>query len=266
MNILKRELISHLKAFLFWCLGLLILMYAGMGKFEGLKHASSKDLNALFDQFPRVIKAVFGMVDVDPTSLWGYFSMMTFYIVICGAIYGIHLGSSAVSRESIDKTYEFLFTKPRTRTTILNAKLMAGFIYLTGFSIMNYLFCLMSFAGTNITDYNGTTLFLFCLEVYVVSLLFFCIAAAISALVQAPERGSLAGNLIFLFAFLMGILCDMMEHPGAVKILSPLKYFSPKDIIAGNFSVVFTLFSLVLCILLLGYTYIRFQRKDLNAV
>lgn len=265
MNILKRELRTNLKVFLFWILGLFILMYSGMAKFQGLKTASSQDLNAIFEQLPRVIRAIFGMVDVDPTSLWGYFSMMIFYVTICGGIYGIHLGANAVNRESIDKTYEFIFTKPRSRTYILSYKLLAGLIYVVAFGLFQYLFCIMSFQMTGINTYDGTILALFCLQVFIISLLFFGLSAMLSVLVPFPERGALFGNLVFLGTFVLGILCDIMTKPGVFRTLAPLKYFSPNEIIQGQFNYVFLALTLTIIILSTIFTYQRFRTRDLNA-
>lgn len=72
--------------------------------------------------------------------LQGYMGILFYYILICTVIYAVHLGTAAVSRESVDKTYEFVFTKPLSRTRILGWKLSAAFFYLLAFCIFNGVF------------------------------------------------------------------------------------------------------------------------------
>jgi len=140
MNILKRECRANLKTFLFWNLGLFVLAFTGMTKFTGIAAATGgEDINKILNQFPKVILAVLGISSVDISTLAGYYSILAFYALICGAIYAIHLGNNAVSREIVDKTYEFIFTKPCTKTYVLGMKVIAGRLDL-GFLALSIVF------------------------------------------------------------------------------------------------------------------------------
>ena len=77
-------------------------------------------LNQLLARFPRVVLAVLGISGVDVETPGGYYAVLAFYAVICASLYGASLGAGAVNREAVDKTYEFLFTRPRSRAAILS--------------------------------------------------------------------------------------------------------------------------------------------------
>ena len=75
MNILVRELKAGRKAFLFWSLGLFVLVFMGVVKSTGVT-ADGGGLAALLDSFPRVVLAVFGMVGADIGTFGGYYAVL----------------------------------------------------------------------------------------------------------------------------------------------------------------------------------------------
>lgn len=263
MNILKRELKTGRKAFILWSIGLFFIMFAGMTKFTGF----SGDPGALeiFDSFPKIVLAVFGIVGVDLTTLGGFYAIVVYYGIICMAIYSVSLGCHAVNREVIDKTYEFIFTKPRSRTAILNRKLLAAFIYITLYSLLNYIFSLAVIATLNIENTITGPILLFTLSLWLIGLLFCTLAAFIAAVIRDAERGIMLGNLIFLATFILGMIYDMLENGGALRFLSPMKYFLPKDLLADHLDPLF----LVFCLVLIGAFYFAavrmLEKKDLIA-
>jgi ABC-2 type transport system permease protein len=74
------------------------------------------------------------------------------------SIYAVWLGHNAVSRESIDKTYEFLFTKPKSRTWFLSRKVLTGCLYLTVYCLFNVFFSAASIAVLDIGEYKAFSL------------------------------------------------------------------------------------------------------------
>jgi ABC-2 type transport system permease protein len=225
MNILKRELRAGLKPFILWTIGLFVLVFAGMMKYSGI--GDSKDVLLLFVKVPRVILAVIGMADVDISTIGGYYAVLFFYAMICASIYAVHLGSNAVLRESVDKTYEFVFTKPRSRSHILPMKLIAGWIYLLVFCVLNDVFSMMAVSYLGFSKDISTQVVLFSTALFVVGSVFLSLAALIAALSRQAERGSRSGNLAFLIAFLVGVIYDMLENGGILKTVFSTQVFQP---------------------------------------
>ncbi len=169
-------------------------------------------MNEFLAAFPRVVLAVLGMVGLNLNTLGGYFAALAYYVTIIIAIYAVHLGSNSISRETIDKTYEFLFTKPRTRLYILSMKLRAAWIFLLCAVVLNYVYSLAAIATLDIENSIQPQMLLFSLAVFVIGSVFLSLSAFVSAAVKNAEKGSLIGNLLFVFAFIMGIIYDMLEN------------------------------------------------------
>ncbi|MFV0466626.1 MAG: ABC transporter permease subunit [Lachnospiraceae bacterium] len=261
MNILKRELKVGMKTFLFWMIGMFMLIFVGMFKFIGFEGETS--VMEIFDAFPRIVLAVFGMVGVDFTTLGGYYSLIAYYSMLCAAIYGIHLGAGAITREGMDKTYEFIFTKPRSRTFILQRKLLAGLIYLVLFSVMTYLISLLAIKTIDTGEMLASSVVLFNLANFFVSLMFFMIAACISCYVKKDEAGMRFSNLCFLLFFVTSMIYDMLENGGIIKIIAPFKYFAPWDILEGVLDLKFVILCLAAAIGCYFWSVRSFRQKDL---
>lgn len=263
MNIFKHEYKANLKVFLFWVLGLFLLVFLGMTKFTGIQVTNgSESLNDFMQQFPKVILAVFGMVEVDVTTLEGYYSIIGYYVIICGVIYAIHLGTNAVSREVVDKTYEFVFTKPCSRNYVLTMKLTAAWLNLLLFSILSTLFSIIAIQALKFNGEINVLIILYSINVLLISSIFFALSAFLSVTVKNSEKATLYSNLIFITAFIMGIVYDTVEEGAIIKFISPLKYFEAKDLIMHRMDLFFVIICMVLILLLLLCSFIRFKKKD----
>lgn len=262
MNILKRELRSGLKAFIIWAAVLFVLVYIGIMKFEGVS-AGGSSMTDLLSKFPRVVLAVFGVVGVDVGTLSGYTAILSYYVMICAVIYAVQLGFSAVSRESVDKTYEFVFTKPLTRSYILAMKLTAGWIYLTLFCILNAIFSISAAASLQPDTAVVTEIILFTISIFLIGSLFLALSAFMSAISKQPEKGSFYGTLSFLYAFIAGVVFDMLESGSLLKLFSPFKYFSAQDLERGSFDPVYAVITALLISLFLMGTFRKFSKKDM---
>ncbi len=267
MNILKLELKFDLKRFIFWSVGLFILIIAGLTKFIGISSGAGGegDITQLLDEFPKIILAMMGMANVNIDTLGGYYYILQYYALICVIIYSVHLGTSAVLREDFDKTYEFVFTKPRKRSFILTMKLLASFIYLFVFSLFNGLFSLISIKMLNIDADINRMIFLCMIVSFLVGLLVMCLSACIATLVKKPEQGTKISYLCFFAFFILGIIYDIVEKGGFIKLFTPIKYFEGNDLLNGKIDIVFIMICIVCSALLLLGAYKAFNKKDLNA-
>lgn len=262
MNIFKREQRAGLKIFLFWMIGMFLLCFVGIVKYQSYTEAGS--MEALVASFPRVVLAVMGVVDLDIGTLGGYTALLFYYVLICAVIYAVHLGAAAVSRESIDKTYEFVFTKPCSRARILGLKLASAYLYLFLFCISNGIFSMMAVAYLKTNENINPQILMFSLSVFLVGALFIALSAFFSSVAKRPDKGALYGNLAFLYAFMLGVVYNMLEKPGALKLIAPFNYFSPSDLLVEHLDPVYTAITLVLAAMLLYGTFAKFQRKDLT--
>ena len=265
MNILKRELKAGLKPFLFWMIGLFVLVFIGIVKYEGLSSGGGQSMSDLLATFPRIVKAVLGITGVDAFTLGGYTAILTYYVLICAVIYAVHLGSAAVSREAVDKTYEFVFTKPRSRAFILAMKLTAAWIYLALFCVFNVIFSILAVQSLKTPENITSQIMLFTASVFLIGSVFVALSAWMAAASKQAEKGSLYGNLAFLYAFIFGVVYNMLENPGILKLISPFSYFNPVDLLNNKLDPVYIGLSVVLSVLFLWLAFVKFKKKDFTA-
>ena len=265
-SIIKQELRIGFKTFMFWTLGLCLLLIGGMVKYLGFNASTGADIALLLNQFPKIFIAMFGMANLNIQSLGGFYAVLENYIFLCTAAFSIYLGNHAVSREMMDKTYEFIFTKPRTRSCILTSKLLGGIIYLWTFCLLNGVFSYVSLRIHGIENTIQNAIMLYSIALFFVGLVFFSLSAMLSALMNRAESGSTVSNAIFIGTYIFSVLFDLSGGSTSIKLLTPLRYFVPTDLLAGQFDVVFLGISLVLCVIFFVFAYIAFNKRDLNAV
>ncbi len=261
MNILKRELRTGFKTFIFWMISMFVLCFVGIIKFES--YTASGSMIDLLASFPRIVLAVMGVVGVDIGTLGGYTALLFYYVLICAVIYAVHLGSAAVTRESVDKTYEFVFTKPRSRAYVLGTKLASSYIYLLLFCVFNSLFAMMAVGYLKTSENMTPLIWLYALTVFLVGAMFIALSAFFASVARRPEKGTLYGNLAFLYAFILGVVYNMLENPGLLKLITPFNYFSPADLVAEKLDPVYVVITLLLTAGLLFGAFMKFKRKDL---
>jgi len=262
MNILKREMRAGCKTFVFWLIGMFVLCFVGIIKYEG--YTTSGTMTELLASFPRILLAAMGAVGVDIGTLGGYTAMLFYYVLVCAIIYAVHLGSFAITRESVDKTYEFVFTKPRSRAWVLGMKLVSAYVYLLLFCVFNGLFAIMAVGYLKTSDNIAPQIWFCTLTVFLVGALFVALSALLAALAKRPDKGMLYGNLAFLYAFILGVVYNMLENPGLLKVITPFNYFSPVDQVAVKFDPVYAGLTLVLTGACLFGAFHKFKSKDLT--
>lgn len=261
MNLFKRELRAGWKAFFFWSLGMFVLCFAGIVKFQS--YTASGSMMEMINAFPRIVLAVMGAVGVDMGSLGGYTALLFYYVLVCSCIYALHLGNFAVSRESVDKTYDFLFTKPRSRSRLLGAKITAAYVYYAAFCAVGGAFAVLAVHTLGTSERVTGEIWLCALGVFLVGSLFLSLAACFSAYAMRPEKGAALGNLAFLSAFVLGVVYNVLEKPGLLRLVSPMSYFPSAELAAGTLSLPYAALALALTAAFLTLAFRRFERKDL---
>ncbi|CAM5207458.1 ABC transporter OS=Lysinibacillus sphaericus OX=1421 GN=LYSIN_01899 PE=4 SV=1 [Lysinibacillus sphaericus] len=115
MNIFLKELKSHRKSLIFWSIGVFLMVASGMTKYEAYS-SSGQSINKLMADMPKSLRAVLGFNDLDLTKASGYYGMLFLYLVLMATIHAVMLGATIIAKEERDKTSEFLFVKPVSRS------------------------------------------------------------------------------------------------------------------------------------------------------
>ncbi|MEG2531417.1 MAG: ABC transporter permease subunit [Gordonibacter sp.] len=265
MNVFAKDMRFGLKSFLLWTLALFVFVFVGSIKFTGMEAGGADAMNALFDSFPRIVLAVMGFSDADITTFSGFYGLLEVYVTIIVAVFAVHAGGTAVSRERVDKTYEFLFTKPRSRSSILAAKMAAGVVFLALLCLLNLAFSQAASMTLGLTEDLLATFSCFSIAQFLVGPVFFSLGALLGAVAPAPEIGARIGNVSVLVFYMMGVVYSSFDNVGFLRVLTPFKYFDQTALSGHELELPFVVLALGLSAVALACAFWSFKRRDLVA-
>lgn len=265
MNVFWREMKAHRKSLIFWSIGMILMVYSGMGKYEAYS-SSGQSINNLMKDIPKSLKAVLGFGEVDLSTLAGYYSILFLYILLMATIHAVMLGATIIAKEERDKTSEFLFVKPISRTTAITAKLSAAFINVVVLNLVTLgsLILILGFFNKNGEDVNGD-IALTMLGMFLLQVLFMTIGAALASIKRKPKSATSVATGILLFTYLLSIIIDLNEGLEGLKYFTPFKYFEAANVMFGNgIETIYVVISIGMSVILAFFTYAFFKKRDLN--
>ncbi len=116
---------AHRKSLIIWCVSMIFLIASGMGKYAGFS-STGESMNDLMQAMPQSLQAITGMGSFDLSQATGFYGVLFIYMALLAAIHAVLLGSTIISKEERDKTAEFLFVKPISRSKVVRIKLLAA--------------------------------------------------------------------------------------------------------------------------------------------
>lgn len=266
MNIIGFELKSQRKSTIFWILSLIALAALYLSMFPLIAQDGEEYKNLLANYSP-TIREMLGIQIDYLTSLFGYYSMIFSFVLLGGAIQAMNLGLSLLTKESRERTADFLFVKPISRTTVMTAKLIAAFLLLI---ITNTVFFGGSFLLATLVkqeDFEFGTFLLINLTLLSVQIIFFSLGLVISVFFR-KLKAVLPLSLGIVFGlYLAGSLLTTGEHGNIVRYFTPFKYFDILYIIQNrSYEFSYFLTGLAVTVISIAVSYIIFVRKDIHAV
>lgn len=133
MNIFVREMKANRKSLIIWCIGVILMVAAGMTKYEVVS-SSGQYMNDIISSMPKSLQVMFGIASFDLSKASGFYGVIFSYLVLMAAIHASMLGSNIISKEERDKTAEFLMVKPVSRNKVVTSKLLAAFLNIVIFN------------------------------------------------------------------------------------------------------------------------------------
>ncbi|NTW61701.1 ABC transporter permease subunit [Candidatus Saccharibacteria bacterium] len=264
MNIFWRELRFYSKGLVFWCLGMVILIWTSMIKYSTFS-AAGQSMTELLAQFPKTIQTIFGMTGFDLSKVSGFYGVMFMYLALMATIHAAMLGSGIIAKEERDRTSEFIFVKPVTRGKVITAKIMAGILSMLVFNIVTLLSSIffiyvyshdVSFVG----DIVNLMLGLLCLQ-----MIFFFVGTTTAAISRRPKLSASIASAILLFAFILTYLINFNSDFDLLKYLTPFKYFDAKDILgSGHLDWAYLAITFGLISTMVVVTYTTYTARDLD--
>lgn len=264
MNIFLREMKAHRKSLIIWCIGILLLIAAGIGKYTGYSNAG-QSMNELVAQLPQSVRAIMGISSFDITKISGFYGVFYLYLVIMASIHSTTLGATIISREERDKTAEFLYSRPATRNRIITAKLSAAFLNVVIFNIVTLTASIMMVGKYSKGENMTVDILKLMFGMFMLQMLFLVIGSGISALSGRPKTSASKASGIMLATFLLSIMIDVDKRLSILKYFTPFKYFESKHLMYGkSFEPVFIALTVLIFIAMIILTYTFYRKRDLK--
>ena len=265
MNVFRQEFKMNFKTALLWILVLCTLGLIFMS-FLPLVQKDMKTFLKLMDNFPPALKAVMGIVTGTFSTPLGYYSFAFAFVTLCGAIQAMNLGVGIVSKETRDKTADFLLTKPISRTGILSAKISASIVLLAMTAvvysvIMGFIIRSFSSGDIDIEKYLLVSVTLLFSQV-----IFYSIGLLVSVAAR-KIKAVLPVSLSIVFFFYALSAFAVTSESDKLRFLTPFQYFKPVYIIAnGSYETAYLVTGIGIVIVSVLASYVWFCKKDVHSV
>lgn len=264
MNIFLREMKAYRKSLIIWSVGVIFLIGSGMAKFEGMA-SSGQSMNDIMTAMPKSLQAIMGTGTLDVSKVSGYFGVLYIYLLLMGTIHAVMLGATIIAKEERDKTAEFLFVKPVSRSKVISSKLLVALVNISLFNIVATVVSIYLVGTFNEGESVSGDISIAMLGMFLLQLLFLLIGSAIAAVSKKPRLAATISTGILLITYILSIAIDLNEKLAFMKYFSPFKYFEAKVVMNGEgLDTIFVLLSLCLIVILLMVTFVFYRKRDLN--
>jgi ABC-2 type transport system permease protein len=259
------ELKAYRKSTMIWTAAVILLVGFFMSLFPAISHDADQ-FKKLLEGYPPAVRKAIGVSIGSITSLLGFYSYCFLYVVLCGSIQAMNLGIGIIAKEVQDKTADFLFTKPVTRTTVMTAKLLAAFsslfitnvIYLVAAGLISY----------NVSNglFDIKNFLLISLTAFYVEIMFFSLGVIV-AVIARKIKSVLPLSLSIVFGFFILSMFGSVIGEKSVRYLTPFQYYDTSYILKhGHYEGAFIIIEVIFVILVIAASYLIYTKKDIHAV
>ncbi|MBM7571111.1 ABC transporter permease subunit [Aquibacillus albus] len=265
MNMFWHEMKANQRSSLLWTLTLMVLISVFFSMFPTF----SKEVDSLrkaLEGFPDALLRSLNFDVNNFSSILGFYAYVFAYISLCGAIQASSLGIGILSKETREKTADFLLTKPVTRQQVITAKLCAAFssILLTNIGFIVAATTMAHIVKNN--PLNETIFFMISISLFFIQLIFLAVGA-LAATIISKIKSVLPYSLAIVFLFFIISMFASSTGDDKLRYLTPFQYFDALSIIKQEgYDLTFVLLSIVVIACSLTASYVLYLKKDIHAV
>lgn len=265
MNMYLHELKSYRKSTTIWSLTLIVIVVLFLSLFPSFLR-DVEEFKGVLEGFPIEMRKAIGLSVDSFATLIGFYSYSFLYLKLCGAIQAMNLGVSIVSKETREKTADFLLTKPVTRTQIITSKLLAA---LTSLFITNVFFISATLIMASIVatvDYSVKVLFMIGISLFFIQLIFLALGVIVSV-VFTKIKSVISVSLGSVFAFFMIAMIGSSTEDTALRYITPFNYFNSSYIVEhSSYEGLFIITGALIILICIITSYIVYRKKDVHTV
>lgn len=265
MNVIvKQELKMNAKSLLYWVIGMVLLIAIAIAEYSTVVDATSENsMMPMLMAMPRIIRVMFGMDAIPIDTPMGYYTCMLIWFEFVAFFHAAFMGAGILAKEERDRTADYLFTKPYSRSTVITGKVVASVINLIVVNAITWGISAVAFGNPKDFDSIQREIALLMIGMLLMQFVFFALALLISSTVKRPKTASSLAVGSVLLAYLLGVMIEY-EDIARFDFLSFFRYFHAKGIYEDGIRVAYILLSLVLVGGFLSIAYRFYNRRDLQ--
>jgi len=261
---LKRELKINFKSFLIWTGILILLFLAVFLVYPSIINSDNiQMMDEMIKMFPEEMLKAFNMDISSMDTAFGWLKTEGFiFVLLITGIYSSILGSNIVLKEESEKTIEYLNSLPIKRKTILSKKIICGIIYIISMIVIIGIF---NYVGLELSgDFDKKQYLLLSITPLLVSLPLFGINLFISTFLNKTKKTFGISLGIAFASYLLQILSEMNEVTEFFKYFTVYTLADIRNVIVDvTINPIMVVISLVITLLFIVGTYIRYEKKEL---
>jgi ABC-2 type transport system permease protein len=234
-----------------------------------LVYGSIKDqanaLNQALQNLPKAAQALFGGSS-DFLSPVGYLNSKLYYLILplLFTVLAVTLANSLLAREEESRTLELLLSRPVSRSRLLLAKLLTGFIAVLGVGLVSLLVTLACIKAISY-DISVWHVIQATAMTVLISLLFGSVAWALVGIGRFGRRASIGiASAVALGSYLLSSLegfADWLRWPAT---LLPYHYYDPTAVLRGTYNWWNAFGMIIAALAILTVAFIGFRQRDIG--
>ncbi|MFX3623237.1 MAG: ABC transporter permease subunit [Ectobacillus sp.] len=259
------ELKAYGKSTMVWSASLVLLIVFFLSFFPSIANEAA-EFKKILANYPEPVRKAFGLSIDTISSLLGFYAYAFSYILLCGSIQAMNLGISVLSKETREKTADFLLTKPVTRNEVITAKLAAA---LASLMITNIIYVAAAAATASAVSEKAVDMNIFILislTAFLVELMFLALGIFIAVIVP-KIKSVLSLSLSIVFAFFIINMFGSVIGEKAIRYITPFKYYDTAYIMKhSGYETSFLIIEGLFIIIAIVASYFIYSKKDIHTV
>jgi ABC-2 type transport system permease protein len=259
------ELKAYRNSTFIWTFTLVTIIILFLSFFPSFSK-DADEFRKVLEGYPEAVRKAVGISIDSISTILGYYAYIFSYVLLCGSIQAMNLGTSILSKEVREKTADFLLTKPVTRTQIITSKLLAA---LTSLIITNIFYLVAASIMANVvTDktVDWKIFIMISITAFFVELMFLVLGMLVSVMVS-KIKSVLPISLSTVFGFYILNMFGSVFGDQAISYITPFKYYDTAYIIKhAAYEVSFIFIELGFIMVAIFTSYYIYLKKDIHAV
>lgn len=257
-NLFQLEMKRSFMGVLVWSLSVGLTMYLIV-----VLYPMVKDVYALLPPEYAEFLASFGGVPENVVQYYATEGAMM--LQLFGAIFAVLEGFNAINRDEKEKTLESIYTLPYPRSTFYFTKFCRVMVNVIVFSLVNTILSILGFVTISESFALGSFLYFSLMNM----IMFLVIAGIGFGLVSVlkPNQKSMVSMLVPLPLYILFMISTLTNNEWIQKLkhLTPFTFADPVAILktAGDFEFISFLIYIGIVVLLIGFGFYRFKKRDI---